>query len=162
MWQSSLCCNLCLFVVEACKTNGEPCPPKTVFDVLTGLLPYAHSGSVQECPNFLDPKDVRLKMLQGTGDSMVQASSTTHDTSVVHQPLLVQPEVTQPMCKYSTRHQFRTFREWVPQSLLLYTLMTCFWTHSWLLVTSSCRVGSFVVLCYLWVCLLKYFTDVVW
>ena len=43
---TELCHTLCLFVVEACKTNGEPYPPKTVFHLLVGLLRYARSGSV--------------------------------------------------------------------------------------------------------------------
>ena len=35
---TELCRVLCLFVVEARKTNGEPYPPKTVFHLLAGLL----------------------------------------------------------------------------------------------------------------------------
>ena len=92
---TELCRVLCLFVVEARKTNGEPYPPKTVFHLLAGLLRYARSGSVQQYPNFLDPK---------------------HPVQLIiplwcHQPSLVQPEIAQPMCKCSTRHQFRTSRE---------------------------------------------------
>ena len=66
---TELCHILCLFVVEARKTNGEPYPPKTVFHLLAGLLHYARSGSVQQYPNFLDPKDVRFRKLQGTMDN---------------------------------------------------------------------------------------------
>ena len=36
---------------------------------MAGLLRYARSGSVQQYPNFLDPKDVRFKKLQGTMDT---------------------------------------------------------------------------------------------
>ena len=66
---TELCRVLCLFVVEARKTNVEPYPPKTVFHLLAGLLRYARSGSVQQYPNFLDPKDVRFRKLQGTMDT---------------------------------------------------------------------------------------------
>lgn len=63
-----LCRALCLFVLEARKTNGEPYPAKTVDHLLAGLLQYARS--VQSTfPNFLDPKDARFKKLQGTMDT---------------------------------------------------------------------------------------------
>ena len=60
---------LCLFVVESHKPNGEPYPLKTVFHLLAGLLRYARSASVQQYSNFLDPKDMRFRKLQGTMDT---------------------------------------------------------------------------------------------
>ena len=66
---TELCRVLCFFVVEARKTNGELYPPKTVFHLLSGLLRYARSQAVHPYPNFLDPKDVRFKKLQGTMDT---------------------------------------------------------------------------------------------
>ncbi len=59
---------MCLFVVEAGKGNGEPYPSKTVYHILAGLLRFARSEQ-PNFPNFLDPKDVRFKKLQGTMDT---------------------------------------------------------------------------------------------
>ena len=66
--KDSGCTELCriLCVIEARKTNSESYPPKTVLHLLAGLLCYTCSGSVQQSPNFLDPKDVRFRKLQGT------------------------------------------------------------------------------------------------
>ena len=66
-----LCRVLSLFVVEARKSNGEPYPAKTIYHLISGLLRYARSIQ-PHCPNFLDPKDVRFKKLQGTMDLLTQ------------------------------------------------------------------------------------------
>ena len=56
------------FVLETRKSNGEPYPPKTLHQLLCGLLRHMrdiHPG----CPNFLDKKDSRFKSLHGTMDA---------------------------------------------------------------------------------------------
>ena len=61
-------CN-CLqqFVSEARKVDGKEYPPKTLYQLLCGLL--RHARNVQcDPPNFLDRKDVRFKRLHGTCD----------------------------------------------------------------------------------------------
>ena len=64
-----LCRALCLFVVEARKVNGDQYPPQTIFHLLAGLL--RHACSVRpNTPNFLDPKDVQFRDLQGTMDTL--------------------------------------------------------------------------------------------
>ena len=57
------------YVVETRKSNGDYYPPKTLHQLLCGLL--RHMRSVNPgCPNFLDKKDSRFKPLQGTMDSI--------------------------------------------------------------------------------------------
>ena len=62
-----ICNILQKFVTEARRDDGSPYPPKTLYQLLCGLL--RHSRGVQEDPpNFLDRKDVRFKKLHGTCD----------------------------------------------------------------------------------------------
>ena len=56
------------FVVETRKSNGDFYPPKTLHQLLCGLL--RHMRDVNPgCLNFLDKKDSRFKPLHGTMDS---------------------------------------------------------------------------------------------
>ena len=60
--------HLSRFVLETRKANGEFYPPKTLHQLLCGLLRHMrviNPGS----PNFLDKKDCRFKDLQGTMDA---------------------------------------------------------------------------------------------
>ena len=52
------------FVVETRKANGELYPPKTVHQLLCGLLRHMRDVN-PECPNFLDKEDSIFKPLQG-------------------------------------------------------------------------------------------------
>ena len=56
------------FVVETRIANGEFYPPKTVHQLLCGLLRHMRDVN-PECPNFLDKKDSRFKPLQGAMDA---------------------------------------------------------------------------------------------
>jgi len=61
-------CN-CLqrFVSEARKVDGKEYPPKTLYQLLCGLL--KHVKNVQcDLPDFLDRKDVRFRRLHGKCD----------------------------------------------------------------------------------------------
>ena len=60
--------HLSRFAVETRKANGEPYPPKTVHQLLCGILRHMRDIN-QECPNFLDKKDSRFKALQGAMDA---------------------------------------------------------------------------------------------
>ena len=57
------------FVSEAKRTDGTSYPPKTLYQMLCGLLRYT-----KECrpdpPNFLDRNDARFKKLRGTCDTV--------------------------------------------------------------------------------------------
>ena len=56
------------FVLETRKSNGEFYPPKTLHQLLCGLL--RHMRDINPgCPNFLDKKDSRFKALHGTMDA---------------------------------------------------------------------------------------------
>ena len=55
------------FVFEAKRVDGTSYLPKTLYQILCGLL--RHSKEVQkDPPNFLDRKDARFKKLHGTCD----------------------------------------------------------------------------------------------
>ena len=61
-----------------------------------------------------------------------------------HQPSLVQPESA-------------SVQPSIDSELSGNELTTRFWTQFWLLMISSCRVASFIGVCYLCICFLKYF-----
>ena len=61
--------HLSRFVVETRKANGELYPPKTVHQLLCGLLRHMRDVNPELCPNFLDKKDTRFKPLQGAMDA---------------------------------------------------------------------------------------------
>ena len=68
---SILCECLKRFVSEARRGDGTPYPPKTLYQILCGLLRYQRSCQ-RNPPNFLDRKDVRFKELHGTCDFVFQ------------------------------------------------------------------------------------------
>ena len=57
------------FVSEARRVDGMPYPPKTLYQILCGLLRHAREHQSNP-PNFLDRKDTRFKKLHGTCDSV--------------------------------------------------------------------------------------------
>ena len=63
--------NSCLqrFVSEARRVDGTSYPPKTLYQILCGLLRYSRVHQ-SDPPNFLDRKDSRFKKLHGTCDSV--------------------------------------------------------------------------------------------
>lgn len=65
---ATLCTHLSRFVLETRKANGECYPPKTLHQLLCGLLRHMRETN-PGCPNFLDKKDSRFKTLHGTMDS---------------------------------------------------------------------------------------------
>ena len=65
----AICDTLQRFVAEARRTNGTPYPPKTLYQILCGLLRYFREVQPNP-PNFLDRKDTRFKKLHGTCDSV--------------------------------------------------------------------------------------------
>ena len=62
--------NICLqrFVSEARRVDGTHYPPKTLYQILCGLLIYSREHQ-SDPPNFLDRKDSRFKKLHGTCNS---------------------------------------------------------------------------------------------
>ena len=66
--------NSCLqrFISEARRVDGTPYPPKTLYQILCGLLRHAREHQSNP-PNFLDRKDTRFKKLHGTCDSVLHA-----------------------------------------------------------------------------------------
>ena len=60
------------FVSEARRVDGTSYPPKTLYQILCGLLRHSREHQ-SDPPNFLDRKDVRFKKLHGTCDSVFHA-----------------------------------------------------------------------------------------
>ena len=60
--------HLSRYALETRKENGEPYPPKTIHQLLCGLLRHMKDMNTG-CPNFLDKQDTRFKKFQGTLDS---------------------------------------------------------------------------------------------
>ena len=60
--------HLSRFAVETRKSKGELYPPKTVHQLLCGLLRHMRNVNPQ-CPNFLDKKDTGFKPFQGAMDA---------------------------------------------------------------------------------------------
>ena len=50
------------FVAETSKVNGDPYPPKTLYEILCGLLRHARLED-PSFPNFLDKNDTRFMKL---------------------------------------------------------------------------------------------------
>ena len=63
--------NICLqrFISEARRVDGMPYPPKTLYQILCGLLRYSRERQSNP-PNFLDRKDTQFKKLDVTCDSV--------------------------------------------------------------------------------------------
>ena len=60
---------LSLFVSEVRKTDGSLYPPKSIYQLLCGLLRYMRQQDAF-APNFLDRKDGRFRELHGTCESV--------------------------------------------------------------------------------------------
>jgi hypothetical protein len=60
--------HLARFIVETRKSNGDLYPPATLHQLLCRILPHMRSKN-PGCPNFLDKKDSRFRLLHGTLDS---------------------------------------------------------------------------------------------
>ena len=60
---------LSFYVVETRNCRGEKYPPKTLYQLLSGLLRYAREKNFS-CPNFLDTKDPNFKQLHNTIDNI--------------------------------------------------------------------------------------------
>ena len=59
---------LSYYVVETRNSKGDPYPPKTIYQLLTGLLRYMRDNNAHT-PNFLDKKDTRFKRLHTVLDN---------------------------------------------------------------------------------------------
>ena len=59
---------LCLFVNETRRSDGTLYPPKTLYQLLCGLLRHCKSLN-HEAPNFLDRNDHRFRELHNVCDS---------------------------------------------------------------------------------------------
>ena len=57
------------FVAETSKVNGDPYPPKTLYEILCGLLRHARLED-PSFPNFLDKNDARFSKLHNVIDSV--------------------------------------------------------------------------------------------
>ena len=64
-----------MFVAETSKVNGEPYSPKTLYELLCGLLRHARSED-PGFPNFLDKSDVRFIKLHNIMDSVFRKLRT--------------------------------------------------------------------------------------
>lgn len=64
------------FVLETRKSNGKNYPPKTLHQLLCGILRHMRSTN-PACPNFLEKKDSRFKPLHGVMDSHFHQLHTT-------------------------------------------------------------------------------------
>ena len=60
---------LSVFVVETRKVNGEPYPPATLHNILSGILRYMRTLDAK-CPNILNKDDPYFKTLSNTMDSL--------------------------------------------------------------------------------------------
>ena len=56
------------FVVETRKTNGVAYPPKTLYQIMCGLLRHMNECN-SDCPNFLDKKDNQFRALHSVMDA---------------------------------------------------------------------------------------------
>ena len=61
---------LSVFIVEARKVNGEPYPPTTLHNILSGVLRYMRSLDPQKCPNFFSKSDYSFVSFRNTMDSV--------------------------------------------------------------------------------------------
>lgn len=85
----SVMCNvLQKFITEARREDGSSYPPKTLYQLLCGLL--RRSRNVQENPpNFLDRQDVRFKKLHGTCDCIFRKLHESGVESALRRNLLL-------------------------------------------------------------------------
>ena len=62
------------YVAEMRNTRRKPYPPKTIYQLLTGILRHLRLTQPHNCPNFLDRSDLRFIKLHNAIDS-VQATT---------------------------------------------------------------------------------------
>ena len=60
---------LALFVTEVRKTDGEQYPPKSIYQLLCGILRFMRKQDAF-APNFLDQKDGHFRELEGMCESV--------------------------------------------------------------------------------------------
>ena len=58
------------YVAETRNTQGEPYPPKTIYQLLTGILRHLRLTQPHKCPNFLDRSDMRFIKLHNAIDNV--------------------------------------------------------------------------------------------
>ena len=73
-----LCGCLQRFVSEARRSDGSSYPPRTLYQMLCGLLRYSKS-SQNDPPSFLDRKDARFRKLHNTCDVIFRS---LHDDGI--------------------------------------------------------------------------------
>ena len=73
-----LCGCLQRFVSEARRSDGSSYPPRTLYQILCGLLRYSKSSQIDP-PNFLDQKDARFRKLHNTCDVIFRS---LHDEGI--------------------------------------------------------------------------------
>ena len=59
------------FVVESRRSDGNPYPSSTIYQLLAGLLRHSRLKS-KDCPNFLDKSDSRFSELRGACDTVAR------------------------------------------------------------------------------------------
>ena len=65
-----MACSLRHYVAETRNTRGEPYPPKTIYQLLTGILQYLRLTQPHNCPNFLDRSDMHFIKLHNAIDNV--------------------------------------------------------------------------------------------
>ncbi len=66
---ATICKWLTLYIAETRKKDGTKYPPKTIYSLLSGLLRHTRAHNPQ-CPNFLDPDDLRFATLHNAVDNI--------------------------------------------------------------------------------------------
>ena len=66
---SALCNCLCQYVMETRKQNGQPYPPKTIFNLLSGLQRYIRAKKPMKAFNIMDNKEGPFRPLHNVMDT---------------------------------------------------------------------------------------------
>ena len=64
---------LSTFIMETRREDGQPYPPKTLDNILSGLLRYTWSRPLKDPPNFLSKDDPRFQKLLVTHDNVYKS-----------------------------------------------------------------------------------------
>ena len=64
---------LSTFIVEIRRADGHPYPPKTLDNILSGLLRYIRSLPLENPPNFLAKGDPQFRKLLATRDNVYKS-----------------------------------------------------------------------------------------
>ena len=86
---------LSYFIAEARREDGKSYPATTLYQLLAGLLRYAHSKN-KECPNFLD-KDTCFAELTGTCESVARQLREQGVSANVKHAEIITPEEEQQL-----------------------------------------------------------------